>query len=143
MTFLHPKSVLFVCNQNSVRSPMAEAITQKLARRRMFVESVGLIAGAADPFTVSVMAEDDIDIADHAPKTLSEVDPADFDLVVALTPESHMKLARTLGADNPKLEYWATPDPGDAEGHRDRVIDSYRLVRDHLEVRIADRFHFS
>jgi len=143
MTFVNPKSVLFVCNQNAVRSPMAEALTQKLARRRMFVESVGLIAGSPDPFAVSVMAEEGIDISDHAPKVLNEVDPADFDLVVALTPESHAKLSRTLGADNPRLEFWATPDPGDAEGHRDRVIDSYRLVRDHLEVRIADRFHFT
>ena len=143
MSVANPKSVLFVCNQNAVRSPMAEALTARLARRRMFVESVGLIAGANDPFTTAALAEDGIDLAEHAPKTLADIDVTAFDLVVALTPESHAKLARTLGADNPRLEYWETPDPGDAEGHRDQVIESYRLVRDHLECRIADRFHFA
>lgn len=136
-----PKSVLFLCNQNAVRSPMAEALADKHCKRRVFVESAGLIAGALDPFSVAAMAEEGVSIDDHKAKTLAEVDLSLFDLVIALTEESRDKVSGTLGPDT-TLEYWATPDPSDAEGNRNQVMDSYRLVRDHLECRIADRFLF-
>jgi len=136
------QSVLFVCNQNAVRSPMAEALADRHCKRRVFVESVGLIAGTLDPFSVAAMQEEGIDISGHQPKPIGAVDTNLFDLIIALTPESrdHIEKSRTGG--NFELEYWPTPDPSDAEGNRNQVIDSYRLVRDRLEVRIADRFDF-
>lgn len=137
------QSVLFVCNQNAVRSPMAEALANRHCRRRVFIESVGLIAGQLDPFSVAAMAEDGLDIADHEPKPLSSVDISLFDLVIALTPESRDHIEKTRKSGDFELEYWPTPDPSDAEGNRNQVIDSYRLVRDRLEVRIADRFTFA
>ncbi|UTW59398.1 arsenate reductase ArsC [Kordiimonas sp. SCSIO 12603] len=134
------KSILFVCNQNAVRSPMASALASKHSKRRVFVESSGLIAGALDPFSVSAMAEIGIDIADHNPKTLADVDITLFDLVITLTEESRDMITNKY--PDVALEFWATPDPSDAEGNRDQVMDSYRLVRDHLETRIADRLQF-
>jgi len=132
-----PKSVLFLCNQNAVRSPMAKALANRHSKRRIFIESAGLIAGTLDPFSVAAMAEQEIDISDHQAQTLTDVNVELFDLVIALTEESRDYVAK----HNPAtvLEYWATPDPSDAEGNRNQVMDSYRLVRDHLEVRIADR----
>lgn len=135
------KSVLFVCNQNAVRSPMAEALLKRHSKRRVFVESAGLIAGALDPFSVSALKEEGIDISRHKTLTLADVDLAAFDLVIALTKEAHSKL--TKGAPTgTTIEFWATPDPSDTEGNRNQIMESYRLVRDHLEVRIADRFPF-
>jgi len=131
------KSVLFLCNQNAVRSPMAKALAEQHCKRRVFVASAGLIAGALDPFSVAAMAEDGIDISTHKAQTLSDVDIALFDLVIALTEESRDHVAKHF--PDARLEYWATPDPSDSEGNRNQVMDSYRLVRDHLEVRIADR----
>lgn len=141
MTSAMPKSVLFLCNQNAVRSPMAEALAEKHFKRRIFVKSAGLIAGALDPFSVAAMAEEGVDIESHKAQTLADIDLSLFDLVIALTEESRDKVASALKPDT-KLEYWATPDPSDAEGNRNQVMDSYRLVRDHLECRIADRFLF-
>ncbi|TNE67582.1 MAG: low molecular weight phosphatase family protein [Alphaproteobacteria bacterium] len=137
-----PHSVLFVCNQNAVRSPIAEALAMRHSKRRMFVESVGLIAGALDPFSVAVMAEEKIDISKHEAKTLADVDLSYFDLIICLTQESFDHISRIVMNGKPPVEYWATPDPTDAEGNRSQVLDSYRLVRDHLEVRVADRFSF-
>lgn len=131
------KSVLFLCNQNAVRSPMAKALAEKHTKRRVFVESAGLIAGALDPFSVAAMEERGIDISEHKAKTLADVKVELFDLVVALTEESRDTIAQKF--PDVKLEYWMTPDPSDSEGNRNQVMDSYRLVRDHLEVRIADR----
>ncbi len=136
------KSVLFVCNQNAVRSPMAEALAHRHCKRRVYVDSVGLIAGMLDPFSVAAMAEEKIDISDHTPKTLADINIQDFDLVIALTPEARDHITRMVGEDGPAIEYWSTPDPSDNEGNRNQVMDSYRLVRDHLEVRIADQFPF-
>ncbi|NVJ96805.1 MAG: low molecular weight phosphatase family protein [Alphaproteobacteria bacterium] len=136
------KSVLFVCNQNAVRSPMAEALAIRHSKRRLFVESAGLIAGALDPFTVSALQEEGIDISNHKALTLQDVKLDAFDLVIALTPEAKDRLEKAIGDKGVALEYWATPDPADSEGNRNQIMDSYRLVRDHLECRIADRFPF-
>ncbi len=136
------QSVLFVCNQNAVRSPMAEALAQRHCKRRVFIESVGLIAGNLDPFSVAAMAEEDLDISDHQSKAVNDVDISLFDLVIALTPESHEHIIKNKGGADFELEFWPTPDPSDSEGNRNQVLDSYRLVRDRLEVRIADRFTF-
>lgn len=135
------KSVLFLCNQNAVRSPMAKALAERHTKRRVFVESAGLIAGSLDPFSVAVMEEEDIDISSHKAKTITEVEVSLFDLVIALTEESRDQIAQKF--PDTTLEYWVTPDPSDSEGNRNQVLDSYRLVRDHLEVRIADRLAMS
>lgn len=136
------QSVLFVCNQNAVRSPMAEALANRHCKRRIFVESVGLVAGSLDPFSVAAMQEDGIDISGHEPKPIGAIDTSLFDLIIALTPESRDHIEKTRGKGTFELEYWPTPDPSDAEGNRNQVIDSYRLVRDRLEVRIADKLNF-
>lgn len=121
---------------------MAEALANRHCKRRIFIESVGLIAGNLDPFSVGAMAEEDIDISDHQPKSLSSVDLSVFDLVIALTQESRDHISKLRDKGEFVLEYWPTPDPSDAEGNRNQVIDSYRLVRDRLETMIADRFPF-
>lgn len=136
-----PKSVLFLCNQNAVRSPMAKALAERHSKRRIFVESAGLIAGALDPFSVAAMAEEGLDISEHKAKTLSDVEVGLFDLVVTLTEESRDHVQKLF--PDAEVEYWVTPDPSDSEGNRNQVMDSYRLVRDHLEVRIADRLPLS
>lgn len=120
---------------------MAKALAERFSKRRIFIESAGLIAGSLDPFSVTAMAEENIDISEHRAKTLADVKIDLFDLVIALTEESRDHVAK----HNPGvvLEYWATPDPSDSEGNRNQVMDSYRLVRDHLEVRIADRLALS
>lgn len=136
------QSVLFVCNQNAVRSPMAEALANRHCKRRVYIDSVGLIAGNLDPFSVAAMNEDGLDISGHAPKPLSSIDISEFDLVIALTPESRDHIEKTRKPSDFELEFWPTPDPSDSEGNRNQVVDSYRLVRDRLETRIADRFNF-
>ncbi|MBL4639722.1 MAG: hypothetical protein JKY57_04250 [Kordiimonadaceae bacterium] len=120
---------------------MAEALAAKHCKRRLYIDSAGLIAGSLDPFSVAAMAEESVDIEDHNAKTLADIDLTQFDLIVALTEESRDRAVKKAGPDT-VIEYWVTPDPSDSEGNRNQVMDSYRLVRDHLECRIADRFLF-
>jgi len=51
-----PSAVLFACNMNAVRSPMAEALTKRFLGRRIYVDSCGVRRGETDLFMVEVMA---------------------------------------------------------------------------------------
>lgn len=135
-----PKAVLFACNMNAVRSPMAEAILRHLAGRQIYVESAGVRAGEADPFAVAVMDEIGIDISRHSPQAIIDLYDSSFDLVVSLSPEAHhqaLEMTRTQAID---AEYWPTVDPTAAMGSREQILDAYRVVRNSLFDRIKARF---
>ena len=109
-----PGAVLFACNYNRVRSPMAEALTKLLYGQRIFVDSCGLKPGeGVDPFVCAVIDELGADLTRHTAKTFDEVDE---------------------GA------YWPTHDPTLATGSREAVLEAYRAVRDELKARIEARF---
>jgi protein-tyrosine-phosphatase len=138
-----PGAVLFVCTMNAVRSPMAAAILQHLAGRRVYVASAGVRAGGGpDPFAVAVMEEIGIDISRHVPHTLRELHDTSFDLIVTLSPEAHhqaLELTRTMAVE---VEYWPTFDATVLLGHgsREQVLQAYRDVREALFRRIKRRF---
>ena len=50
-----PGSVLFACTQNSLRSPMAEALMKYLHGQQVYVQSVGVRPSEIDPFVVAVL----------------------------------------------------------------------------------------
>jgi len=57
-----PSSVLFACSQNSVRSPMAEALAKRLYGQSAYVDSVGVRAEEVDAFAAAVLDEIGIDV---------------------------------------------------------------------------------
>jgi protein-tyrosine-phosphatase len=135
-----PGSVLFCCTLNALRSPMAEAMLKHLHGRRIFVDSVGVRAGALDEFAIAVMDEIGIDITKHKPKSFDDLEDDSFDLIVSLSPEAQHKavdMTRTLAAE---VEFWNTFDPSIVEGSRDMRLDAYRQVRDQLMNRLLQRF---
>ena len=83
-----PKSVLFACNMNSVRSPMAAALLKARAGGRIKVDSAGVYEGGPDPFVEIVLAEINVPLEGHQPKPMRALDLEKFDLVVVLTPEA-------------------------------------------------------
>lgn len=135
-----PGSILFACTENALRSPMAEAIMKHLHGHNVYVDSVGVRAGALDGFAIEVMAELGLDIAGHRPKTFDDLEDTSFDLIVSLSPEaqhSAVELTRSTAAE---LEFWHTFDPSIMEGGREARLDAYRKVRDDLLARIRKRF---
>ncbi len=137
-----PGAVLFACNFNAVRSPMAEAMFKFLAGRRCYVESAGVRAGELDPFATAVMDELGIDISRHHPQSFEDLHDTSFDVVVTLAPEAHhtaLEMTRTMAVD---VEYWPTADPTAVEGSREQRLDAYRAVRDGLLRRIKAQFDF-
>lgn len=130
-------SVLFLCNMNSVRSPMAAAILKASAGGRLRVDSAGVYEGGLDPFVEGVLAEIGVSLGDYEPKALADIDFAGFELAVALTPEAAAEARRLMPG---KVEFWPIENPSDARGGRDEIVAAYRRVRDDLIGRLRTRF---
>ncbi len=136
-----PASVLFACTLNRTRSPMAAALMRRLFGDRVHVDSCGIKADAGfDPFMIEVLGEMGVEVHSHGPKRFEELDDGSFDLVISLTPDAQHHAAQMLRGRSVEIEYWPTYDPTDCEGSRERVLDAYRLLRDHLHRRIVERF---
>ena len=136
-----PGAVLFACNLNRVRSPMAEGLVKLLYGTSIYVDSCGLRpTGDFDPFAVQVMRELGADLSRHHAKSFEDLDPAAFDLVVSLTPEAHQRAIELTRNSAVDVAHWPTYDPTLARGSREAVLDAYRGVRDALAAKIAERF---
>ena len=134
-----PASVLFVCGENALRSPMAEGIVKRLYGERVYVDSVGVRAGALDQMAVAAMDEVEIDISGHRPKPLAELLDGSFDIVVSLTEEAHPHALDLTSGSASEVEHWAINDPSLVEGSREVRLAAYREVRDALTARIRAR----
>ena len=135
-----PDSVLFACNMNAVRSPMASGLMRHLYGQFVYVESIGVRQGDLDPFAVAVMDEIGIDISEHSPRDFAGLLDTSFDMAISLTPEAHhkaMELTRTMAIE---AIYWPTHDPTVITGNREQMLDAYRQVRDNLLIRIKQQF---
>ena len=135
-----PRSVLFLCGMNAVRSPVAERLARRLLPASVFVDSAGIHVGDPDPFVDAVLAEEGLVVADRTPKAFDDLEDNYFDLIVTLSPEAHhaaLELTRTLAVE---VEYWPTVDPTATQGSRAQKIAAYRDMRDRLKARIEERF---
>lgn len=135
-----PAAVLYCCNLNEVRSPMAEGIMKRFHGSRVFVDSAGIHEGARDPFMVEVMRDIGVDMSRHTPKMLRDLDADSFQLVIALSPQAHDAAAELTRYTHCELRTWDIPDPTLMEGSRAVRLTAYRQVRDLLQQKILDLF---
>ena len=135
-----PSSLLFACSQNSVRSPMAEALAKRLYGQSVFIDSVGVRASDVDGFAVAALDELDIDVHRHHAKTFADVDPASFELIVTLSPEAHHQALEFTRGTAAEVEYWPIADPSAVDGSREARLDAYRETRDQIMTRLKARF---
>ena len=131
------RSLLFMCSENALRSPMAEAMVKADYGNRVFVDSVGIRQGTLDPMAVVVMQEIGIDISGHTPKLFDEMIATSFDLIVTLAPEAQHRAIELTRSSACEVIYWVTLDPSVVEGNRDARLAAYRGVRDALRNQIG------
>lgn len=146
MTKDMPQSVLFCCDHNSVRSPMAEGIMKKLYGADIYVQSAGVKGDLdIDGFAISVCAEIDVELTRHRSRSFEEMqewgdDLSGFDLVIALSPASQrqaLELTRYFHLD---VEYWQILDPTGLGEGREEKLNSYRMARDQITTKLEQRF---
>ena len=135
-----PASLLFACSENSVRSPMAEALAKRLYGQASYINSVGVRASDVDSFAAAALDELGIDVHRHHAKTFDDVDPSSFDLIVTLSPEAHHQALEFTRGTAAEVEYWPVGDPSAVEGSREMRLDAYRSTRDQILARLKARF---
>lgn len=136
-----PAAILFACNFNRVRSPMAEGLMRSLYGDRVYVDSCGLAPGEGlDPLAQAVMAEIGVDVSTHVSQTFDDLDPEAFDLVVAFTNEARSKAEVMAQGVATQVEFWPLRDPTLVEGSRQTVLEAYREARDIIVARLKERF---
>jgi len=135
-----PTSLLFACSENSVRSPMAEALAKRLYGQAVYIDSVGVRASEVDSFAAAALDELGIDVHRHHAKTFGDVDASSFEVIVTLSPEAHHQALEFTRGAAVEVEYWPITDPSAVEGSRDARLDAYRRTRDQILARLKARF---
>lgn len=135
-----PKSILFVCYLNSIRSPMAEGLMKKRFGRDVYVQSAGMATAELDDLMVAIMAEKGIDMSAHSARTLLDLGETNFDRVIAFT-EAAGEAARAVFEDSDTIvEVWAIPDPTAGSLDVRAIMNNYRSVRDYIDNRLSRHF---
>lgn len=136
-----PSAILFACTRNSIRSPMAEGIMKYLYGHNTYVDSVGVHDGEIDGYVIAVMDEIGIDVSRHHAKTFDDLEDSSFDIIISLSPEAQHKAVDLTQWMACEIEFWNTFDPSlERSEDRERVLHSYRNIRDQLLKRIKSRF---
>jgi arsenate reductase len=119
------KSVLFVCLGNICRSPMAEALARTYGEDIITADSAGLSpAIVTTSLTRRVLSERNVDLGNHLPKGLDDVDLNRYDLIVNM---SGIKLPSSIRVP---VEEWPVADPYGAPE------SAYRKACDDIEGRV-------
>ncbi len=135
-----PQSVLYLCNHNIIRSPMAEALTRAHFGHVIYVASAGVRTGQPDPFVEAVMDELAIDVHNRQPQALEDLEDTWFDMIITLSPTAHHVALEMANVEAGEVIYWPSGDPTVVQGARDQVLEAYRDVRDRLAERIQKQF---
>lgn len=141
-----PQSVLFCCDHNAIRSPMAEGMMKKFYGTDTYVQSAGVYNDMEiDGFSVAVCHEIDVELARHRSRSFDEMqewgdDLAAFDLVVALSPAAQRKALDLTRFFHLDVEYWPIMDPSGIGETREAKLEQYRQARDQIRERMLKRF---
>ncbi len=141
-----PQSVLFCCDHNAVRSPMAEGIMKKLYGMRCYIQSVGVKNDLEiDGFAITVCQEIGVELDRHRSRSFDEMedwgdDLSSFDLVLALSPASQRRALDLTQFYHLEVEYWPILDPTGMGDNRESRLALYRQARDQIIERLTARF---
>jgi protein-tyrosine-phosphatase len=141
-----PQSVLFCCDHNAVRSPMAEGIMKKFYGTACYIQSAGVHNDLEiDGFAIAVCKEIGVELSRHRSRSFDQMekwgdDLSSFDLVLALSPMSQRRALDLTQFYHVPVEYWPVIDPtGLGENREDRMVQ-YRRARDMIVSRLVERW---
>lgn len=122
-------NIIFVCTGNTCRSPMAEYYLKSKNIDGLSVISRGFSCGEpANPNSIAVMAEKNIDISGHISKNITANDVEKTDKIICMS-DSHMQLLTSLfGVENNRITVLGNgiADPFGCD------IATYRICRDNI-----------
>ena len=142
----HIHAVLFCCDHNAIRSPMAEGIFKKLYGKKIFVQSAGVKHDTEiDGFAISVCSEINVTLERHQARSFEEMekwgdDISSFDLIIALSPAAQRAALEYTRYFSLEIEYWPILDPTGLHEDRRSILNAYRMTMNQILNKIQDRF---
>jgi len=139
-----PQSVLFACDHNAVRSPMAEGIMKQLYGTETYVQSVGVMNDLEiDGFAIAACKEIGVELERHRARSFEEMEQmgealSGFDVIVTLSPASQRRALDLTRYYHLTVEYWPVMDPTGIGETREQKLNAYRQTRDQLVKRLRD-----
>lgn len=133
-------NILFICQLNSVRSPMAEGLLRKHLGDKFHVKSCGLTPEDPNDFMVSVMTEIGVDMSAHEPLSLEDVKGEAFDRIITFTEGAKAAAEAVFGDLDPEIELWAVPNPGEGSLDVRALLNNYRAIRSNIDARLTREF---
>lgn len=133
-----PQSVLFCCDHNAVRSPMAEGLMKKLYGFDTYVQSVGVLNDLEiDGFAISACQELGVELSRHRARSFQDLEEygealSGFDLIVAMSPASQRHALDLTRLFHLSVEYWPIMDPTGIGETRETKMNAYRQTRDQI-----------
>ena len=141
-----PQSVLFCCDHNAVRSPMAEGIMKKLYGFDAYVQSVGVINDLEiDGFAIAACQEIGVELSRHRSRNFEDLEQmgealSGFDLVVAMSPASQRQALELTRMFHLTVEYWPIMDPTGIGESREAKLNAYRQTRDQIYQQLKGKW---
>ncbi|MEO8274428.1 MAG: MerR family transcriptional regulator [Chloroflexota bacterium] len=129
-----PISVLFVCNGNSARSQIAEALLGHFGGQDFEARSGGTQPKSVHPLAIQVLAELGIDWRGAMAKSVAELLDRHFDYVITLS-NSAREACPNLPGPHGAL-HWHLEDPATVEGSTETRLEAFRATRTELSVRL-------
>jgi arsenate reductase len=124
--------VLFLCANNGIQSPMAEALLSALDPEHFDVTSAGIERGQIHSMTVEVMKEVGVNLEDRATRSIQEVLDRAFDFVITLCDRARMECPKFRGAE---LVHWhLEAPPGTFDDARQKRM--FGSLRDQIAQRV-------
>lgn len=131
------RNILFLCEDNSCLSQIAEAAAKHLAPPRTRIFSAGVKPSTIPPHVIQAMQELGISMSGQKSKGLADIPIQDIDLVVSFG-DAHKK------CDNlprrAKVETWPVPVDLKAEETGTAPISAIRDERDEIDKRVFALF---
>jgi len=130
------QKILFICNQNSGRSQMAEALLRMLYPDRYESYSAGVIPSQINPYAVKVMEQLGVDMSSHRSKSIDEFMDKEFDYVVTVCDVAKETCPYFPGRN--VLHHSFSSASG--EGGEEEILASFAGVRDEIKTWIIEQF---
>ncbi len=117
---------------------MAEGLVGHLYGDRFEAESAGAMPSEVNPNTTEVMDEMGIDIFWQRSKSVMEFVGQRFDYVVTLCGDNPKEVYPSFMGEARERLHWGFPDPVEAQGTREEILEVFREVRDGIRKKIED-----
>ncbi len=126
------KKILVLCTGNSCRSQMAEGFLEEWLKGKAKVYSAGIVAHGVNPKSIEVMAELGFDISHHSSNVMEEYTAISFDFILTVCDNAKENCPYFPG--NAVRLHQNFPDPYNATGTAEEVLDAYRHSRDLIAI---------